>query len=152
MEDDDGVDESHCDSFAHQKSPISGDAVSPPYCAPCPLARTAVPSENRRFSGSRESPILERLLEGGGLAPAFSQLSEIPRFLFVLFLNGDSSMGFLWSSSRCGVSIYSSYARVMTHCEKRSLCGSTSSSPTNGESISPAINSEKSRSLAVGVR
>ena len=29
-------------------------AVSPPYCAPCPLARTAV------------------LLEGGGLAPAIS--------------------------------------------------------------------------------
>jgi len=29
-------------------------AVSPPYCAPCPLTRTAV------------------LLEGGGLAPVFS--------------------------------------------------------------------------------
>ncbi|QSG13349.1 hypothetical protein HSBGL_2955 [Halapricum desulfuricans] len=37
-----------------------------------PLARTAVSSENRRFSGSRESKILERLLEGGGLAPAIS--------------------------------------------------------------------------------
>jgi len=48
------VDESLRDSFAHQKSPISGDAVSPPYCAPCPLMRTAV------------------LVEEGGLAPAIS--------------------------------------------------------------------------------
>jgi hypothetical protein len=40
--DEDGVDESPRDSFAHQKSEISGDAVSPPYCAPCPLARIAV--------------------------------------------------------------------------------------------------------------
>jgi len=30
-EDDDGVDESQSDSFAHQKSKISGNAVSPPY-------------------------------------------------------------------------------------------------------------------------
>src|SRR6056297_2526995 len=45
---------------------------------------------------------------------------------------------------------YSSYARFMIHCEKASLLGSTSSSPTNGESMSPAISSLKSRSRAVG--
>ena len=69
---DDGVNETRNVSFAHQKSEISGDAVSSPYCASCPLARTAVSSENLRFSGSRESSILERLLEDGGLAPIFS--------------------------------------------------------------------------------
>ena len=54
-ENDDGVDESLRDSFAHQKSPISGDAVSPPYSLVLP---TAVGSST--------------LVEGGGLAPAYS--------------------------------------------------------------------------------
>ncbi|WP_209000352.1 hypothetical protein, partial [Haloquadratum walsbyi] len=38
----------------HSVQPDDDGAVPPPYCAPCPLARTAV------------------LLEGGGLAPVFS--------------------------------------------------------------------------------
>ena len=79
-QDDDGVDESLRDSFAHQKSEISGDAVSPPYCASCPLAWTAMSSENRRFSGSRESLILERLLEEGGLAPSPQKLITGPPY------------------------------------------------------------------------
>jgi len=45
---------------------------------------------------------------------------------------------------------HSSYARFMIHCEKASLFGSTSSSPINGESMSPAIRRVKSRSRAVG--
>jgi len=49
-QEDDGVDKTRSVSFAHQKSNIFGDAVSPPYCASCPLAWTAV------------------LVEGGGLA------------------------------------------------------------------------------------
>jgi len=40
-ENDDGVDESRSDSFAHQKSKISGDGVSPPYCATRPSACVA---------------------------------------------------------------------------------------------------------------
>jgi len=36
-----GVDESLRDSFAHQKSEISGDGVSPPYCATRPPACVA---------------------------------------------------------------------------------------------------------------
>ena len=54
-ENDDGVDESLRDSFAHQKSPTSGDAVSPLYSLVLP---TAVGSST--------------LVEGGGLAPAYS--------------------------------------------------------------------------------
>ena len=46
---DDGVNESLCDSFAHQNASRSGDAVSPPYSAP-----------------------FGRSVEGGGLAPAYS--------------------------------------------------------------------------------
>ncbi len=45
---------------------------------------------------------------------------------------------------------YSSYARFMIHCEKASEFPLTSSSPMNGESMSPAISSENSRSRAVG--
>jgi len=45
---------------------------------------------------------------------------------------------------------YSSYARFMIHCEKASEFSSTSSSPMNGDSMSPAISSENSRSRAVG--
>jgi hypothetical protein len=48
MLDDDGVDETLRVSFAHQKSPISGDAVSPTY-----------------------SLTFGSLLEDGGLAPEF---------------------------------------------------------------------------------
>ena len=53
-ENDDGIDEALRVSFAHQKSAISGDAVSPPYSL---VLQTAVGSST--------------LVEGGGLAPAY---------------------------------------------------------------------------------
>jgi hypothetical protein len=36
-----------------------------------------VSSENRRFSGSRESSILERLVEEGGLAPCTAEAKQV---------------------------------------------------------------------------
>ena len=74
---------------------------------------------------------------------------ERPRFWCRFFRGGFPQRAPASEETRREKRCYS-YARFMIHCENASLCGSTSSSPMKGESMSPAMRRAKSRSRATG--